>query len=804
MKFKAHYILAVVICMAEALGNTLQKPEYEYGLVKIMERRGGFAFPADFEVDGHDEIVFLNDGGICGDVSVVTQQENYYSQKRFGPDVLFYVNRMSYFYNSWKGPVVLTCRFGDSLFALPLQGDAKWAQRVFLQKRPLIKGLNHPDWSGYFIPAGFFDIDGDSHKDLIGVWSTGLPNFPRGIAAYDLVNGKELWFYKMGAQVHDFSCILKDVNRDGVPEILCGTSSSANGADFNGTNDMNAYVIALDIRGHPLWSIRFERIFCNLLVFDAQDAEEYWKFFCLQQSQGRYEGAPDTIMILDARDGTRLKAVPCGKQARPSVSADIFNTGEIHLVTGNSDGRIRIYSSELDLLGEYFYSEDIPVNVMGVDDFDGDGGKEIIAISQDRAFLVLNNKYEAVYKGEHPFFNEMGFFSNVRHGSQKRFLTTTSIGPGNNLFQLWKLSKRPVIAQKGFRYAFFTVCAFMILVCFAVIYHRAYNKMILLEKSLTDLPGVGAVIMDKKGRVTFYNPWAVKLLMVDGQDLKQKRISDIFPGIEPEFDGRLKVMGKREGSIRVRLFKSGRGMVAFLTDETWHDYCKRIASWAPVAQEMAHGIKTPLTTILLASQKISSILSSLAGSQTAAKYSRSIEEEAQRLQRVADGFMRFVQMDEPAKTAVDLTSYVKDIVDEKRTAIYKSIVIDFKSSPYLPVVYIDLLQMKTALSNIIDNAINAVSEGGRIEVNARRIEKIGSVYAEEMVEITVTDNGCGIKETYLNQLFTPFASFRSGGTGLGLVLSKKIIEGHGGTIRIESKENHGTVVFVMLPSGGKA
>jgi len=69
----------------------------------------------------------------------------------------------------------------------------------------------------------------------------------------------------------------------------------------------------------------------------------------------------------------------------------------------------------------------------------------------------------------------------------------------------------------------------------------------------------------------------------------------------------------------------------------------------------------------------------------------------------------------------------------------------------------------------------------------------------QALNITVSDNGSGIKEPHLAQIFNPFFSTKQEGTGLGLSISKKIVEAHNGTIRVESREGIGTSFFISLP-----
>jgi two-component system, sporulation sensor kinase E len=110
-------------------------------------------------------------------------------------------------------------------------------------------------------------------------------------------------------------------------------------------------------------------------------------------------------------------------------------------------------------------------------------------------------------------------------------------------------------------------------------------------------------------------------------------------------------------------------------------------------------------------------------------------------------------------------------------------------------VQLDVRQSKRAFLNIIGNAIEATPEGGRVEVSAVR-------KSDSEFHLIIADTGTGIPEDKIDTIFEPFFSTKgSKGTGLGLPVTKKIIEEHKGTIEIESREGEGTTFTITLPIG---
>ena len=93
--------------------------------------------------------------------------------------------------------------------------------------------------------------------------------------------------------------------------------------------------------------------------------------------------------------------------------------------------------------------------------------------------------------------------------------------------------------------------------------------------------------------------------------------------------------------------------------------------------------------------------------------------------------------------------------------------------------------------NLVKNAIDAMPEKGTLEIN--------SCFRNDWVEIVFADSGVGIPEEIMKKLFTPLFTTKAQGMGFGLAICKRIIEAHGGTIKVKSKVNKGTTFIIRLP-----
>jgi signal transduction histidine kinase len=114
----------------------------------------------------------------------------------------------------------------------------------------------------------------------------------------------------------------------------------------------------------------------------------------------------------------------------------------------------------------------------------------------------------------------------------------------------------------------------------------------------------------------------------------------------------------------------------------------------------------------------------------------------------------------------------------------------------LPSIQIDREQIKQVFLNVLINAIQATPEYGKITVKTRSFVKPGG---EPYTQIEFTDTGCGIPEEDLEDIFNPFFTTKTAGSGLGLSISHQIVQDHRGYIDVESQLNKGSSFFVNLP-----
>lgn len=220
---------------------------------------------------------------------------------------------------------------------------------------------------------------------------------------------------------------------------------------------------------------------------------------------------------------------------------------------------------------------------------------------------------------------------------------------------------------------------------------------------------------------------------------------------------------------------------------------ERLAVVGQMSARIAHEIRNPLATI---GGFANSILKKPDPNRVR-RAASIIVDEVTRLETLLRDTLSFTRPTKPSPSPTDLGAMVVEIraLLEEDLRMFG---IDYveEISPDLPTVELDAGQMKQVLINLTQNAIQAMPTGGTLAVRVNRTEEDGVGH----VILTVEDTGEGIKPDDLESVFSPFFTTKTYGTGLGLVISKQIIEDHGGQIAADSVFGQGTTIRIDLPS----
>jgi two-component system nitrogen regulation sensor histidine kinase NtrY len=265
---------------------------------------------------------------------------------------------------------------------------------------------------------------------------------------------------------------------------------------------------------------------------------------------------------------------------------------------------------------------------------------------------------------------------------------------------------------------------------------------------------------------------------------------------EIELPGPMGALNVTATIARLELGKDREGCILVLEDVTHFLHAQRQVAWKEVAQRVAHEIKNPLTPIALSAERIRKHVDrpTVDSDSVIRKCSDVILGSVQTMRRLVNQFASLAQFPTSRPKVCDLNSIV-----ESSLALFAGRLQDIRIQQRLgegiPPVFADPEALKRALTNLIDNAAEAMQNSLLRELTV----ETGLIEGHTMAEIVVADTGHGLNDEMRERLFLPYFSTKQRGTGLGLVIAAKIIQEHSGAIRAEQNSPAGARFIIELP-----
>ena len=339
----------------------------------------------------------------------------------------------------------------------------------------------------------------------------------------------------------------------------------------------------------------------------------------------------------------------------------------------------------------------------------------------------------------------------------------------------------------------------------------------------------GVISLDTSGRISTINGAAAGLLGLDASAVGREAtavfdrndLRVLLPLVETTQPG-----GARAGSIEeVTLTRGDReihlaaaatvltdvdgapeGAVLVLDDVTPLIRAQRVAAWREVARRLAHEIKNPLTPIQLSAERLRRNFATAPPNARALvdECTGAIITEVDALKSLVDEFAQFARLRGPKMAPADLNAIVADTVRLYSGVLQASLVVmEQRLSEDVPLVRVDVEQIRQVIINLVDNALEALggaAAGPRpdgapptIILSTERDD------ARQILRLTVVDNGPGVPAADRDKLFMPYYSTKGRGSGLGLAIVRRIINEHGGLIEVGDAVPTGTVFTIDLP-----
>ncbi|MGB1721426.1 MAG: ATP-binding protein [Paracoccaceae bacterium] len=318
----------------------------------------------------------------------------------------------------------------------------------------------------------------------------------------------------------------------------------------------------------------------------------------------------------------------------------------------------------------------------------------------------------------------------------------------------------------------------------------------------------GVVGLDAQGRVSFVNRSARRLLGWAVGEHKEHHLEVVVPEFSPLF-ARLKESGNDSVQDEVKVVRGGRlenllvrvaprtseggaleGYVIAFDDVTDLVAAQRSAAWGDVARRIAHEIKNPLTPIQLSAERIRRKFTPKldAEADDLDRMTQVIVRQTNDLRRIVDEFSKFARMPEAIKQREDIVAILNQAVTLQQAG-QPDVTFHIDIPDRVIPLSLDATMISQALTNLIKNAGEAIETRIEKGVSLHLKPAIAISLADQgtQISVTISDNGIGLPQDRA-KLFEPYVTTRDKGTGLGLPIVKKIIEEHGGVLRLDDAE----------------
>lgn len=322
----------------------------------------------------------------------------------------------------------------------------------------------------------------------------------------------------------------------------------------------------------------------------------------------------------------------------------------------------------------------------------------------------------------------------------------------------------------------------------------------------------GIIVLDKKKKIKSINSSAEKLLNVDGKVIASADFKMLFTGSGCEFllddestiaeveciiDGRKRIL-----LISKSVFKDENheeNMILVIRDLTEQKRLEeqiirgeRLTAMGELASSVAHEIRNPLNSIGTITQQLGKDYLPAENKEEYKSLTKLVYKEVRRINETIESFLKFAKP-KPIQPETFLLSNLLAHTENQYKELFKqkNCNLVFRNT-FIGNVFWDWNQISQVFINLIENALDALSENGSLTINASEVEN-GSI------EIKLSDSGKGISPDNLKRIFNLYFTTKTKGNGIGLSVVQQIISEHNGVISVESSLGYGTTFTIQLP-----
>ena len=334
----------------------------------------------------------------------------------------------------------------------------------------------------------------------------------------------------------------------------------------------------------------------------------------------------------------------------------------------------------------------------------------------------------------------------------------------------------------------------------------------------------GIIVIDTEGVIEYANTAALKIIGLPSKEVGQAVLWKVVPELARTLDfttdghfaaqsvvsREMELTYPENRYIRFYLLpfpqREGEGegdrcavIISDVTEEkiTTRELIEseKVSSLFMLAAGVAHELGNPINSLTIHMQLVRRRLDKMAQGKANDNVMDSIEicaAEVERLDGIITHFLEAIRPSPPDMQDLDLTDVLEEVLEfQGRELEDAKISVDMTRSEQVPIILGDRNQIKGVFFNILNNARESMSGGGKLKLNVRS--------DDEFVYIQIGDTGTGIEQENLSKVFQPYFTTKESGHGLGMMIAQRVMRDHGGQIGIDSREDVGTVVTLQFP-----
>jgi signal transduction histidine kinase len=666
------------------------------------------------------------------------------------------------------------------------------------------------EWYAHIYPILLRDIDLDGRYELVCGAYDGFTADPRGLVVYDFDTGKIKW--KFDTPSNPASVLVGDYDGNGSNEVIVSTHATKNTMDIrNQMDDMICWVAVLDASGKMLYHNKFTEGYSTLKLVEADtDQDGRMEIYGVNSTWGS-QNIKNSVSILQW-DGKQIKrritwalSSTFEQSLEHVVLNDMDGSGKWRLQLTDKTHGHTVLDAGLNPV-KHNYKEFVKA-IWDVEDIDQDGKKEVLLSNANGEFVVLDSDFRVRARLRNPFPEEKnlsGYLVSTGFDTEGRI----AISSGQNV-KYYQYRRQPLHELLfGMARAYSGILIILLLLGWVwMIYRvRARLKRIIV---ISDALSIGLIEVSRRGKVLYINSHANSLYPGLVKAGKAARL----PVEAPELWEKVWLMGASQ-SDHFELDITPSGKVENIRHQVWLLGYRRITrrltvalipvnrlgedledklAWADSARRLSHHVRRHITNILLA---LAELEQKQSWNDADRQYLQIIRGEIEKVRVFTHSFQRFTELESYNMKLQDLIPSVEHCLAHLMLPDNVKLIKNWALNSVT--ACIEPIRFEEAFTNIVNNALEAMPEGGTLHITVKEFPLGNSPQGKLNILVEVEDSGNGIPQKYMEEIWKPFFTTTQSGTGIGIPESRKIIESMGGKMHIQSEENVGTVVSFWL------